>query len=147
APLEGLDVDTDLRWELLTALVAAGRAGEAEIAAEEERDATATGQRAAARARAIVPTAAAKERAWASVVESAKLPNALQGAVIAGFTDVHDRSLLVPFVDRYFAALERVWAERTNEMAQGIVTGLFPFRLAGLADTLDVDVLERADAW
>ncbi|MEE6296357.1 aminopeptidase N [Georgenia wangjunii] len=147
APLEGLAVDTDLRWELLTALAAAGRAGEAEIAAEAERDATATGQRAAARARAIIPTAEAKERVWASVVESEELPNALQGAVISGFADVHDRSLLVPFVDRYFAALERVWAERTNEMAQSIVTGMFPFRLAGLADALGVDVLERADAW
>jgi aminopeptidase N len=147
APLPGLEVDTDLRWELLTALVAGGRAGEDEIAEESRRDATAAGQRSAARARATVPTAAAKEEVWAAVVERDELPNAVQEAVVAGFTDVHDRALLVPFVDRYFAALEGVWAERTNEMAQGIVTGLFPFRLAGLAGTHGVDVLARTDAW
>ncbi|WP_127571185.1 aminopeptidase N [Georgenia faecalis] len=146
APLEGLAVDTDLRWDLLTALVAGGRAGEEEITAESERDATANGQRAAARARAIVPTAEAKERVWASVVEREELPNALQEAVVAGFADVHDRALLVPFVDPYFDSLERVWAERTNEMAQGIVTGLYPFLLAGL-ESLGVDVLARTDAW
>ncbi|MBX9244285.1 aminopeptidase N, partial [Actinotalea ferrariae] len=56
APLEGLTVDTDLRWELLTSLVAGGRAGEPEIADQLTQDATATGERAAAAARAAVPT-------------------------------------------------------------------------------------------
>src|SRR5690606_37484195 len=36
--LEGLEVDTDLRWELLEGLVLIGEAGEAEITAELERD-------------------------------------------------------------------------------------------------------------
>ncbi len=145
--LPGLDVDTDLRWTLLTALAAGGRAGEEEIAAESRRDDTAAGRQAAARAGAIIPTREAKEQVWESVVESDRLPNALQDAVIGGFTDVHDRSLLVPFVDRYFAVLERVWRERTSEMAQNIVTGLFPFGLAGLADEHGVDVLARTDEW
>ncbi len=145
--LEGLEVDTDLRWVLLTALAAGGRAGQEEIAAESRRDDTAAGRQAAARARAIVPSAEAKEQVWESVVESDELPNALQDAVIDGFTDVHDRSLLVPFVDRYFASLERVWRDRTSEMAQNIVTGLYPFALAGLADEHGVDVLARTDEW
>ena len=37
-------MDQDLRWELLISLVAAGRFGEAEIAAEAERDVTTTGR-------------------------------------------------------------------------------------------------------
>ncbi|WP_299276402.1 aminopeptidase N, partial [uncultured Georgenia sp.] len=145
--LPGLTVDTDLRWALLTALAAGGRVGEAEIAAESRRDATAAGRQAAARAGAIIPTAEAKERVWESVVERDELPNALQDAVIDGFSDVRDRSLLVPFVDRYFDSLERVWRERTSEMAQNIVTGMYPFALAGLADELGVDVLARTDEW
>ncbi|KAE8763057.1 aminopeptidase N [Georgenia thermotolerans] len=145
--LEGLTVDTDLRWVLLQGLVAGGRAGAAEIDAELERDATATGQQQAARARAAVPTMANKARAWADVVESDTLPNAVQSNVIGGFSQVHDRALLVPFAGAYFDALEKVWAERTNEMAQNIVVGLYPYKLAGLADALGVDVVALTQGW
>lgn len=144
ATLEGLSIDTDLRWELLTSLVTGGRAGDPDIAAQLAADATATGQRAAAAARAAVPTAAAKATAWASVVDQDGLPNAIQAATIAGFGRVHDRSLLVPFVEPYFAGLETVWADKTNEMAQNIVVGLYPTELA---DDASVDVLGATDAW
>jgi aminopeptidase N len=142
--LEGLSIDTDLRWELLTSLVTGGRAGEAEIDAQLEADPTATGQRAAAAARAAVPTAGAKAAAWAAAVDSDSLPNALQAATINGFGRVHDRALLRPYVAPYFEGLERVWAERTNEMAQNIVTGLYPTELA---DDETADVAGATDAW
>lgn len=142
--LDGLSIDTDLRWELLTSLVTGGRAAELDIAAQLSVDATATGQRAAAAARAALPTAAAKATAWAAVVDGDELPNALQAATIAGFGRVHDRGLLVPFVEPYFAALESVWSDKTNEMAQNIVVGLYP---TDLADDDRVDVLGATDAW
>ena len=44
AVLDGLDVDQDLRWDLLTALVAADRYGEEQIRAEEAQDRTTTGR-------------------------------------------------------------------------------------------------------
>ncbi len=144
-PLPRLAVDTDLRWDLLTGLVAAGAAGEAEIAAELERDSTATGQRAAAGARASIPTAAAKEAVWAAVVEADELPNAVQTAVIGGFSRAKDRALLAPFAERYFGAIEQVWTERTNEMAQNIVVGLYPTKLADIDGSTGVDVLARTD--
>ncbi|MGY4645921.1 aminopeptidase N [Cellulomonas sp. URHB0016] len=142
--LEGLPIDTDLRWELLTSLVTGGRAAELDVAAQLSVDATATGQRAAAAARAALPTPEAKATAWAVVVDGDELPNALQAATIAGFGRVHDRGLLVPFVEPYFAALERVWSDKTNEMAQNIVVGLYP---TDLADDDRVDVLGATDAW
>ncbi len=145
--LAGLAVDTDLRWTLLQGLVAGGRAGEDEIAAELERDNTATGQQQAARARAMVPTAAKKQTAWSDVVECDTLPNAVQSNVIAGFTHVHDRRLLAPFVERYFDVIEDIWAERTNEMAQNIVVGLYPGRLAGLSEEVGVDVVAATRQW
>ena len=84
----------------------------------------------------------------AVVNSTSRLPSPGQGhAVVDGFTDVHDPALLVPFVDRYFDSLERVWAERTNEMAQTVVTGMYPFPLAGLADVHGVDLLARTDEW
>ncbi|MBU5423807.1 aminopeptidase N [Cellulomonas hominis] len=142
--LDGLSIDTDLRWELLTSLVTGGRAGAAEIDAQLEADPTATGQRAAAAARAAIPTADAKAAAWAAVVESDALPNALQAATIGGFGRVHDRALLRPYVAPYFEVLETVWAGKTNEMAQSIVTGLYPTELA---DDAEADVAGATDAW
>ncbi|EYR64528.1 hypothetical protein N866_09065 [Actinotalea ferrariae CF5-4] len=141
--LGGLSIDTDLRWELLTSLAAGGRADEARIAEQLASDATATGERAAAAARAALPTPEAKAAAWDAVVERGDLANALQTSTIAGFGRVHDRALLEPYVDRYFDAIEEVWTSRTNEIAQNVVVGLYPSLLAGT----DVDVLGRTDAW
>ena len=64
--LEGLAVDTELRWLILRTLVAAGRAGEAEIAAAAADDPSAAGARHAATARARIPTAEAKAAAWST---------------------------------------------------------------------------------
>ncbi|NMR31252.1 aminopeptidase N [Crystallibacter degradans] len=128
--LDGLTVDADLRWELLTSLVAGGEFGQPEIDAELERDATATGQRAAALAQAAIPTADAKAAAWDAVVVRGDLPNATQQSVIAGFNRVHDTALLEPYAAAYFAAVEDIWTTRTHEIAQQIVVGLYPSQLA-----------------
>ncbi len=139
--LPGREIDTDLRWALLTALVAAGAAAPAEIEAELERDNTAAGQRHAGAARASVPTAAAKSAAWASVVDNDDLPNALQDAAIIGFGRVHDPRLLEPFIEPYFAALLPTWQSRTNDSAQKIAVGLYPVALASQA------LADRTQRW
>ncbi len=141
--LEGVTVDTDLRWDLLTALAAGGRAGAAEIDAVLAQDRTANGEQAAARARAALPAAADKQAAWDAVM-AGTLPNAIQQATIAGFTHVLDRSVLEEFVEPYFASLEGTWSARTSEMAEQVVVGLFPLRLVGLGT---VDVVGRARRW
>ena len=127
--IPGLTVDTDLRWHLLVRLCALGVAGETEIEAELARDHTAAGERHAATARAAQPTAEAKAAAWARVVESDALPNALQSATITGFQQSEQLELLEPYAVRYFDAVGTVWAERSSEMAQSIVVGLFPHLL------------------
>ncbi|WP_404322207.1 aminopeptidase N [Arthrobacter luteolus] len=139
--LDGLEVGSDLRWELLTALVAGGRMGEAEIAAELERDATATGQLAAAGARAALPSAEAKAAAWEAIMVRSDLPNAAQRAAIGGFSRVHDTGLLEPYAERYFDSLRDVWATRTHEIAQQIVVGLYPARLT------TQETVDRTDAF
>ena len=139
--LPGLAVDTDLRWTLLQRLVAVGDADAARIDAELERDATATGQRQAAYARAAIPTPEAKAAAWAAAVESDALPNALLTATVGGFVQPDQRQLLVPYREQYFAALPTVWRERTNETAQTIAMGLYPFLLA------DDETVDATDAF
>ncbi|MGE3285918.1 MAG: aminopeptidase N [Pseudonocardia sp.] len=137
----GLVVDTDLRWRLLQALVAHGAADEREIDEEAERDPTATGRRQAERARALLPTAEAKERAWQRAVHDDEIPNAVQEAIIGGFSHPGQRELLAGYVERYFAEVAEVWQRRTSERAQSVVIGLFP-SWAVAKDTVDA-----ADAW
>ncbi|NGO15199.1 aminopeptidase N [Streptomyces sp. HC44] len=139
--IEGLAVDTELRWTFVQQLVVAGRFDEAEITAEYERDKTAAGERHAATARAARPTEAAKAEAWASVVESDKLPNAVQEAVIGGFVQTDQRELLAPYTEKYFAAVKDVWESRSHEMAQQIAVGLYP------VVQVSQDTLDRTDAW
>jgi len=139
--LDGLTVDTDLRWHLLHHLVAAGLADDDEVDRELDRDDTATGRRQAAAALAARPSGDAKAEAWASVMDDDELPNAIQTAVIGGFQQVGQLELLRSFVNPYFSSLTEVWATRTNETAQSIVIGLFPTLLA------EQSTVDAADAW
>ncbi|WP_329195283.1 MULTISPECIES: aminopeptidase N [unclassified Streptomyces] len=141
AEIEGLVVDTELRWAFLERLVATGVAGEAAIEAELERDATAAGQRHAATARAARPTAEAKAQAWASVVESGDLPNAVQEAVIGGFVQSDQAELLAPYTEKYFASVKEVWDTRSHEIAQQVAVGLYPSLQVSRA------TLDATDAW
>lgn len=136
APLEGLEIDTDLAWELLIALVAGGRAGTAEIDAALEKDNTATGAQSAAHARAAIPTAEGKQAAWSSLIDVDTAPNTIVRTTALGFLRANDTSLLLPFVEKYFAVLQQVWESRSYAIAEKLVVGLYPSPLAdqGLVD-------------
>jgi aminopeptidase N len=137
----GLAVDTDLRWSLLTRLVALGAADASEIDAELATDDTATGRRQAATARASIPTPEAKAEAFALVVDTDDLPNALLAATVTGLAQPDHRELMRAFIDRYFAALPAAWATRTNETAQTVTLGLYPGLL------VEPETLTRTDAF
>ncbi|MER5892186.1 aminopeptidase N [Streptomyces sp. NPDC001876] len=141
AVIEGLDVDQELRWAFLSPLASHGVADEPAIDAELTRDDTASGKRHHVRCLASRPSAAVKAQAWAAVVESDKLSNALVGATIAGFVQPSQRELLAPYTASYFEAIERVWAERSIQIGMDVVKGLFP----GLQD--DPATLAATDAW
>ncbi|MFM5967626.1 MAG: aminopeptidase N, partial [Micrococcales bacterium] len=100
--LDGLVIDADLKWELLTALVVGGRAGETEIAALAEIDVTANGQKAAAQARAAIADAASKAATFKLLTETKDYSNALVQSASVGFTRVIDVELLRPFAATYF---------------------------------------------
>jgi aminopeptidase N len=136
----GLEVDTDLRWQIVARLVALGALPESAIDQELERDNTAGGQRQAASARAGIPTAEAKLIAWKSVIEDTNLANALLESTVGGFSQPDQRALLEPFVDKYFKVIGEVWETRTNEIAQTLTLGLFPSLLGS------PEILAKADA-
>ncbi|QIY95949.1 aminopeptidase N [Streptomyces sp. S1D4-11] len=139
--IEGLAVDTELRWAFVQRLAAVGRYDEAEIGAEAERDKTAAGERHAETARASRPTEEAKAEAWSAVVESDKLPNAVQEAVIGGFVQTDQRELLAPYTDKYFSVVKDIWDARSHEIAQQIVVGLYP------SIQVSEETLAKTDAW
>ncbi|TFE47732.1 aminopeptidase N [Streptomyces sp. ICN441] len=139
--IEGLAVDTELRWAFVERLAATGVYDEEEIAAELERDRTAAGERHAATARAARPTPEAKAEAWESVVGTGELPNAVQEAVIGGFVQTDQRELLAPYTEKYFSAVKGVWESRSHEIAQQIAVGLYP------ALQVSAKTLDATDAW
>ncbi|MFD9123660.1 aminopeptidase N [Kitasatospora sp. NPDC059571] len=139
--IDGLDVDQELRWALWLPLAAAGAASGEEIERELERDNTASGRRQLTQCLAALPTPGAKAAAWAAVVDSDELPNALVEAQIAGFAQPGQRELTAGYTEPYFAMLEDVWAQRTIEIAMRIVGGFFPKYQTTQA------VLDTADAW
>lgn len=139
--LDGLEIDTDLRWELLEGLVLLGRAGEPEIAAALEADNTATGAQAASRLRAAIPTAEAKLTAFASLVDVDTAPNMIVRNTALGFQHVIDPAPLEATVERYFDSLTTLWAERSYHIADTVISGLYPAPLASEA------LRERTEAW
>jgi aminopeptidase N len=137
---EGLAVDTDARWAFLHGLVAIGAAGPDEIDAEAERDATATGIRRAATARALLPTAEAKELAWQRAFHDDEIPNAVHEALLLGFWHPAQRELTAGYVERYFAEIRPLWDRRPGEIAKNAVQYLFP-------PVVEQRTIDAADAW
>ncbi len=123
---EGLTIDPDLRWQLLTALVTTGHADADAVAAELESDDTGSGRTAARRALASRPDPDVRAAAWDTAWNDGSLSNDHLDAVIAGFRAGGRRDLIESFDAEYFERIADAWATRSIELAQRLVVGLFP---------------------
>ncbi len=143
--IEGLAVDTELRWQLLHQLVSRGTAGPVEIDAELARDATDAGARHAATCRAAIPDPAAKEEAWGQII-SGKLSNATFRATLDGFTDPDADELLDAYAERYFDVVADVWRTWSSDMAQYFTQYAYPsWKITPEAIAAADDYVERTD--
>src|SRR4051794_2646095 len=138
--VEGLAVDQDLRWVLVSALAAAGRAGD-RIEAEEGRDKTISGQEHAAAARAARPTAEAKAEAWEMAVVRDDVANETQRSVVLAFQQVGQDDVLTPYVEKYLAVAETMWEDKGTQRASTALAYIFPRQLASQ------ELLDQVDAW
>jgi aminopeptidase N len=138
---EGLAVDTDLRWTILTALARAGRADADRIAEELEHDNTISGQEHAAAARAARPTAEAKAEAWELAMVRDDVANETQRSVILAFNNFGQDEVLAPYVEHYLAAADTLWEDKGTHRASTALEYLFPKQLAS------PELLDRVDAW
>ncbi|MER6756898.1 aminopeptidase N [Micromonospora echinofusca] len=137
----GLAIDTELRWAVLDALVANGAAGTAEIEAELAGDRTASGEREAAYAHALVPTAENKAVVWAELTGPEALPNWRNRALLQGFTHPAQTELTAPYREKYFAVVDQVWGSRDSEPAQEFAQLAYPMFL------VDEETVAATDAW
>ncbi|MFI9641078.1 aminopeptidase N [Micromonospora sp. NPDC051925] len=137
----GLAIDTELRWTVLQSLVANGAAGTAEIEAELARDRTASGEREAAYAHALVATEENKATVWSLLTGPDALPNWRNRALLQGLTHPTQVALIAPYRERYFATVAQVWAQRDSEPAQEFVQLAYPAYL------VDEETVTATDAW
>ncbi len=141
ASLDGLVVDTDLRWLLLSGLAREGRADDEAVDKELERDNTIAGQEHAASARASMPKAAAKERAWADAVDRDDIPNETMRSIALSFNQPGQDEVLAPYLDRYLDTADTIWDTRGVHHASTVLSCMFPREVA------TQQTLDTTDAW
>jgi aminopeptidase N len=134
---EGLRIDPDLRWALLTALATTAHATSDDIDAELERDGTSSGRTAAVRARASEPEQETRIAAWHTAWEDESLSNDHLSATIDGVRAGGRRDLIASLDAGYFERIADAWQNRSIELARRLVIGLFPAS----------DSLDDVDAW
>jgi aminopeptidase N len=139
--LEGLVVDTDLRWTLLSGLAKNGRADGARIDEELARDNTISGKEHAAAARTLMPTAEAKAEAWELAMVRDDVPNETQRSIVLAFQAYGQDAVLTPYVEKYLEAAETMWEEKGTQRASTALEYIFPKQLASQ------ELLDRVDQW
>ncbi|WFE30561.1 aminopeptidase N [Solwaraspora sp. WMMD791] len=137
----GLTIDTELRWTVLQSLAANGAATGEQIDAELARDRTASGEREAALARALLPDAANKAAVWAQLTGPDSLPNWQHRALLQGFQHPTQVELTAPYRQKYFEVAGRIWATRDSEPAQEFVMLAYPAYL------VSQETVDATDEW
>ncbi|MBB4980099.1 MULTISPECIES: aminopeptidase N [Streptomyces] len=122
----GPELDPELRWRILARLAVLGATDETVIAAELERDPSATGQEGAARCRAGLPNPEAKEAAWAAMFSSDDLSNYLFTATAQGFWQPEQAELVREYVPRFYEAAVALGDRRGPAMAEAAGRYAFP---------------------
>ncbi len=123
---EGVVLDLELRWRLVTALASRGAADSTEIDGMRKADPTSTGLIRALAARAAMPSAEVKDQVFKFLTED---PTAtVEAALWAGrsFGGVRQDELLVPFIPRFFEAVDRLRDVRGIEYSRDFAYWFIP---------------------
>lgn len=131
----GVPLDPPLRWTLWLALAAHDRADMTDLERELAADGTSAGRIGFLSATSAFPDPEVVARAWRSLTESDDPTNDEVDATIRGLRAGPSAELLEPYRASYFELLERFWFERSIEIAQRLVIGLYP--RTGSTDDVD----------
>jgi len=142
----GVELDAELRWQLLRRLVVLGAAGDAEIDAELASDNTGQGAVHATGCRAARPDAAAKSAAWQAMLTDRTLTNRHLEALARGFWQPEQAELTEPYLDRWFAEILPATAHRSGELAGRLAGWSFPgYAVSAATVRAAEDLLARHD--
>jgi aminopeptidase N len=120
-------IDRQMRWGVAALAVAHGLPGASErVARERAADPTDRGAREALRAEVGAPDPAVKAAAWERILGEGYGSFHLTQSAMLGFHHAHQAALLAPYVERFFAVLPAVAAERDHPFLRVFVTALFP---------------------
>ncbi len=139
--IEGLPIDTDLRWALVISLAKSGRFGADEIAQELERDNTISGQESAASALTSRPSAEAKAEAWDQATVQENVPNETHRSICLSFMRFGQEEILAPYVDKYLEAADDIWERLGTQKASTALEYAFPKPMAS------PELLDKLDTW
>ncbi|WP_343065180.1 aminopeptidase N [Nocardioides mesophilus] len=139
--LDGLDVDTDMRWTLLTALASTGAVDRARLEHELAQDHTSSGREKAAAAIAALPDAEAKEHSWRQGAVDEGVPNETQRHIAYIWDTAGQQELIAPYLEKYLTVADTIWEDLGTQIASTALEYMFP-RVLTSQETLD-----RVDAW
>jgi aminopeptidase N len=139
--LDGLTVDTDMRWILLTALAAGGHVDRARIEKELASDNTITGHEKAAAALAVLPDPDTKAQAWADGAVRDGVPNETQRSIAYVFDTSGQQDVLAPFLEQYLEVADTIWEDKGVQIASTALEYMFPRALTSQ------ETLDRVDRW
>ncbi len=139
--LDGLDIDQDLRWILLTALAANGHADRARVLEELAGDNTISGKERAAAALAVIPSAEDKATAWNDATVRDDVPNETQRSIAYVFDTSEQQDVLAPYLEKYLRAADTIWEDKGVQIASTALEYMFPRALTSQ------ETLDRVDAW
>ena len=139
--IAGLNMDTDLRWNLLEGLAILGLTDQYEVEQFKEQDRTANGNQQAATVGAAIASADAKAETFQLLLSPNPPTNALTRSLVLGFNNVVDPKILEPLVQPYFDSITKIWEERSYHIAETVIEGLYPWPLAG------PELIASTEAW
>src|SRR5690606_30356637 len=91
-------------------------------------------------ARAAVPTAEAKERAWERIVDP-NTENYIRRSSMLGFSPLDQADLVRPYLERYLEAVPELWEKLGAQQAVEFSKMAFPSSL------IEPETVEVLDAW
>jgi aminopeptidase N len=139
--IDGVTIDQDMRWAIAAKHVAYGMPGAADrVTSDGERDPSDRGVRAKLRCETSEPTPEAKAAAWEKFQGDGYGSLYLTSAAMSGFTWSDQRTLLEPYVEKFFAAIPGVFRSKDKEFATDYFRALFP------GYRVERDILERSEA-
>ncbi|WP_435217276.1 aminopeptidase N [Streptomyces sp. bgisy034] len=132
----GLELDTDMSWRIRYRLAVLGGMDTADIAAALEAGPGAVAEQFAAKCRAALPEASAKEAAWHAITRGTDLSNYELWSLAEGFWQPEQTALTEPYVERFFRDMPAAARRRGDLVLDLLLRFLYP-RYAATPRTLE----------